>query len=160
MGLFGDLDVASAVDPLYVPPGTHECYLTKADVKQMNGTDKDGEPKFPSLILTFTIADDEGDLNGLTVSEFKSVPPSDKADTPKGKAALGWLKNRLDSLGVPADRMNDLDPNDLVGIHCYVTVKKNGDYTNVQKVVVIDDAALSVSPTDNPFTPAKVSAKK
>lgn len=143
MGLFDelDVDVASATDPFAIPVGMHLCYLTGAEMKD----GKNG----PGLALTYKI--DGGDNNGALISEWKSVPATkEEAATEAGKKALGWLKQRLASLGVPEGKMNDLEPADLIGTHCYVTVKQNGEYTNVTKVQVAP-SNVTAGPATNPF---------
>lgn len=143
MGLFDELevDVASAKDPFEIPVGMHLCYVTGAEMKVSKNGSK-------GLALTYKI--DGGDHNGTLISEWKNVPDKAALSTEEGKKSLGWLKQRLTSLGVPEDRMNSLEPEDLIGIHCYVTVKKNGEYTNVTKVQVAPDGATA-EVVANPF---------
>lgn len=147
MGLFDELeiDVASAVDPFAIPLGMHLCFLTAAEMKKSS---KGGA----GLAITYTI--DGGDHNGTKISEWKNCPANkEEAATEDGKKSLGWLKQRLTSLGVPEDRMNTMDPDDLVGIHCWVTVKEGKDgFTNIGKVSVADENASAIAAgTSNPF---------
>jgi hypothetical protein len=128
MGLFGDLDVASAEDnPWAVPANTYEATLFEVSVKE----DKN---KKPGLMLVYKIS--SGDHAGKTVSEWKVIPqPADpKNPNADEKKAASYLKQRLASLGVPESRMNTVDTNDLLGTEVVITVKVNGDYTNVSKV--------------------------
>ena len=142
--IFGDLDVAGAADdPFSVPDDTYECFVTNAEVKPT----KDGTKR--GLNLTYRIA--SGDHEGKNISEWKNIPIVPKGQEPSAedKTSLSWLKQRLSSLGVPESRMNSLtDPGTLVGIHVYVTVKKNGDYTNVRNVTMVNEVDGA---DDNPF---------
>lgn len=129
MGLFGDLDVASADDnPWAVPANTYEADVFKVEVKDSQDKAKKG------LAITYKIS--SGDHEGKTVSEWKEIPqPADpKNPTPDEKKATSYLKMRLGSLGVPESRMNTVDVNDLQGLPVTIKVTVNGDYTNVTRV--------------------------
>ena len=56
---------------------------------------------------------------------------------------MSFLKMRLKSLGVPETRMNTLQPEDLVGTDVVITVKKNGESTNITKVEIYTGSYLS-----------------
>lgn len=134
MGLFDGLDVASAADnPFEVEPGTYRCVVTGAEARPTQAGDKVG------LNIEYTIQDDEaGAMNGRKITEWKHIPqPADPANpTAKEAQSASFLKQRLVNLGIPESRMNDVEGDDLLGIECVVTVKKNGEYTNVTKVTV------------------------
>jgi hypothetical protein len=128
MGLFGDLDVASADDnPWAVPANTYEADVYLVEVK----TDKN-ENKGLSILYKIS----SGDHEGKTVSEWKIIPqPADLNNlTPEENKARSYLKMRLASLGVPEERMNDVNVNDLMGLPVTVKVTVNGEYTNVTRV--------------------------
>lgn len=125
MGLFGDLDVASAEDnPWFVPANTYEMDVYKVELKP-GKDDKD-----PGLLFTYKIS--SGEHEGKQVTEFKRIPQSQL--TKEDKDAASYLKMRLASLGVPESKMNSVEPEDLQGLAVIVTVKQNGEYTNVNKV--------------------------
>lgn len=131
MGLFDGLDVASAADnPFEVDPGTYNALVTEVEVRPTKDNTKIG------LNITYTIDDDESPMNGRKVNEWKQIPqPADPANPTADEArAASFLKQRLANLGIPEDRMNDVDADDLIGTECVVSVKKNGEYTNVTKV--------------------------
>lgn len=133
MGLFDGLDVASAADnPFEVDPGTYHCVVTGVEAKPTQNGDKVG------LNLEYTINDDDSPMNGRKITEWKHIPqPADPSNpTSKEAMAASFLKQRLGNLGVPESRMNDVEPDDLIGIECIVSVKKNGEYTNVTKVTL------------------------
>lgn len=136
MGIFGDLDVqAAADDPFAVDDGTYNATITKSEVKQSKDETKTG------LMLTYQITD-EGSMNERKVSEWKTIPkPGDE----NADSAASWLKQRLLSIGIPADRINSFEPEDALGIDVVITVKNNNGYANVNKVVLANEAAGSSS---------------
>lgn len=144
MGLFDELDVASASDdPFNVPDGTYECVVEKAEV--VTSKEKEYRPGVPKkgLMLTFKITDENE--NGKTITDYKAIPvPEDPKNlTSDEKRDLSFLKMRMMNLGIPEARINSVEPDDLVGVDCYVTVKKNGDYTNVTKVETRSDVSVT-----------------
>lgn len=144
MSIFGDLDIASASDdPFSVAPGTYEAVVSDVEVKD----NKDKTLK--GLWITYTITGETE--NGKNVSEWKTIPaPADpKNPSAEDKRSMSFLKMRLSSLGIPESRMNSVQPEDLIGTEVAITVKKNGEYTNVTKVEAL--TALSVGGPSNPF---------
>ena len=131
-GLFGDLNLEDAPDdPNAIPDNTYEAYLT--DLKK--GPTKDGS----KVGVTFTYTISEGALDGRKVTEWKSANPTDD------EATKGYLKQRILGLGVPADRISQVDPSDLIGKHVYITVKNRNGYANVNRATLIDADSESVS---------------
>lgn len=141
--IFGDLDLANAEDnPFAIPDNTYEAWVTEAKVALTKAGDKLG------LTVTYTI--DGGEKNGSKVSEFKQVPRAgDDLDETARNRARSFLKMRLSSLGVPDDKMNTLDPTDLLGTPVVIVVKTKDGYTNVTKVEKRD--AGDVSFDEPPF---------
>lgn len=132
MGLFGDLDVASAEDnPWAVPANTYEADLYKVEVKK---------DKNDNLGMSFVYKISSGEHVDKTVSEWKAIPqPTDPKNlTPEEKKAASYLKMRLSSLGVPESRMNSVEPEDLMGLPVVIKVTVNGEYTNVARVELRD----------------------
>jgi hypothetical protein len=146
MGIFGDLDVASASDnPWAVPANTYEATVYTAEVKR----DKN---EVLGLELIYKIS--SGDHEGKTVREWKVIPePNDpKHLTPEENKAASYLKMRLRSFGIPESRMNSLNINDVLGLDVVIKVVVNGEYTNVQRVDLAGDApAVNDSPNFVPF---------
>lgn len=131
MGLFGDLDIASAEDdPWSVPSNTYEATVYTVEVKETQDKSKTG------LNIVYKIS--SGEHEGKTVREWKEIPKG--STTPEEKKAASFLKMRLASLGVPESRMNSIDVNDLQGLDVIINVKVNGEYTNVTKVALPDSA--------------------
>lgn len=139
MSIFGELDVESANDdPFQIPDNTYRATVTDAKVGPTNNGDKVG------LTIVYTInSDDEHD--GKSVSEWKHIPtPNDPKNlTPEESKAASFLKQRMLSLGIPAERINSVTPDDLKAREVYITTKTTTSndriYTNVRKVVVIED---------------------
>lgn len=141
MGIFGDLDVeAAADDPFAVDDGTYNGTITKCEAKPTKNGDKIG------LTLEYTITD-EGPMAGRKVSEWKHIPRSGDENAAN---AASFLKQRLISIGVPADRINSFEPEDALGTDVVFTVKKNGEYTNVTRVA-LPDGGGSTSDGGNAF---------
>jgi hypothetical protein len=140
MGLFAELDLEDAADdPFATPLGTFgcvvkECKLSTSDSKfvKVNGEDDTTKP-LRGLSLIYQI-NDGGDNDGDTISEYKSIPYG--SESVEDKRALSFLKQRLLSLGVPQERINSVQPEELEGTDCFVTTKKRGEYTNVTEVKV------------------------
>lgn len=130
MGLFDELDLKNApADPNAIPNGDYVAYLT--DVKP--GTSQKA-PDHKYVIFQYKIEDD-GPYNGAEISEWKSADPSDD------ERKKGWLKQRLISLGVPEDRVDEVEPDDIIGTKVVLQVKQNGQYTNVNRVTLYEDTS-------------------
>ena len=134
MGIFGDLDVASAEDnPWAIPANSYECTVYTVEVKR---------DKNEVLGMEFIYKISSGEHEGKTCREWKVIPVPDdpKNLTADEKKAASYLKMRLKSLGVPETRMNNINVNDLLGLDVVVKVVVNGEYTNVQRVELAGDA--------------------
>lgn len=125
MSIFGDLDVqAAADDPFAVEDGTYNATVTKCEVKKSKDESKTG------LMLTYTITD-EGSMQGRNATEWKTIPRAGDEDADR---AASFLKQRLLSLGVPADRINSFTPEDAIGVDVVITVKNKDGYANINRV--------------------------
>jgi len=134
MSIFADLDFDSVPDdPFYMPDNSYLTYVTKVKTGQTQAGDKFG------MTITYRVA--EGAFEGREITEWKRIPqPSDPAHpSDDDLKAMTWLKSRLKDLGVPNDRMSELDPEDLIGIKCVVAVKNKGEYRNVTKITTVDE---------------------
>ena len=135
MSLFGDLDIESAEDdPFAIPDNTYDCFLTDVKAGPTKAGDKQG------MTLEFTIA--EGDHMDKKIQEWKRIPDpaSPMEDDERAKS---FLKARMLDLGIPAERVNSVTADDLLGIHCFVSVKNNNGYTNVRKVTLAPTSSVS-----------------
>lgn len=134
MSIFGDLDIASAVDdPFALADGTYEATVTKCSVQEANSGDK-------GFTLEYTAHDcDDPAMEGRKQSEWLTIPEMENgefSDPEKGPMHLSFLKKRLKSLGVPEDQMNSVEPDDLLDLEVVITVKKTGEYVNIKKLVL------------------------
>lgn len=136
MGLFGELDVASAADdPFKVPANVYEATVTDVEVKPTQDQSKVGM----TLIYTVTADDADGEHVGKTIREWKQIPqPADpKKLSAEDKRAMSFLKARLLDLGIPEDRVNKVEPADLIGKDVTIQVKEGKkDFMNVAKVTL------------------------
>jgi hypothetical protein len=134
------LDDPAVVDPTEaLPPGQY-----KASVYECKIVDNKNKPGKKNVEITYKVTNEDSPYKGKTIKEWKSANPDDDPQT------KGWLKNRLNSLGA---KKGD-GPGELVGKAVVIEVKQNGEYTNVNKVVLLDAsggvAATSVAASANP----------
>lgn len=128
MGLFGDLDVQQFDDnPWAIPDDKYEAVVTKSEVGETKAGDKVG------WTLTYTI--ESGRCSGQSVTEWKRVPQRDKPMEDDHRAG-SFLKERLLSLGIPENRLNEVTPDEILGRKVYITTRQRGENVNVQKVEV------------------------
>lgn len=144
MSIFGDLDVESAADdPFALDDGTYKGVVEKCEVKDS----KDGSKK--GLFITYMVDDADSKMNGRRATEWKTIPQS--KDEEDADRAASFLKQRLLSFGIPADRINSFTPEDAIGVDVVFSVKKNGEYTNVTRVARPDTGGGSTSSAGNAF---------
>lgn len=142
MGLFGDLDIASAADdPFAVDDGTYIALVQACSVQHSEKKDIDG------LTFEYLITDDDDNpekMHGRKVSEWLTIPETDASgqyrDSDKGPKFASFIKRRLASLGVPEDEMNTVSPEDLVDLTVVMTLKTKGDYQNIVKMTLREDS--------------------
>lgn len=147
MSMFGNLDIESAADdPFALPDNTYKAVLTEVKV----GPSKNGDKTVLSLIFTVQ-SEDEHD--GKTIREWKVIPtpndPKNLSDEEKRNAS--FLKRRMLDLGIPPERINTLEPDDLIGKEVYVTTVSKSDgaktYVNVRKVTLVESGLGTVQNT-------------
>ena len=146
MGMFADLDVANAADdPFKVPPGAYTAHITGVEIK----SNKDNTTK--GLAVTYTVSD--GEHAGKNVSEWKTLPePVDpKNPTADEARALSFLKSRLTDFGIPAEKMNSVMPEDIIGLQVKITVTENKGYTNVRTVNLVQNVSAGAEGS-SPFS--------
>lgn len=135
MGIFGDQDWNSVPDdPFALPDNSYVAFVTNVKVGPTKAGDKVG------MTITYTI--DGGGYDGREVTEWKRIPQVDNPKSPSDseKRDLSFLKARMRDLGVPAERMNSIEPDDLIGIRCVITTRQSGQYTNVTRVQHVDES--------------------
>lgn len=146
MGLFDELDVASAADnPWAIPDNTYPAVVSKIEVKPNKAGD---------MAMYFYYKITEGDHADFEVSEYKRMP-SQRDTTPLSTAeaakSTSYIKQRLASLGIPESRMNSVDQDDLVGIECYISTQVKNDFVNVRSVRTTAPEGASTSSVADPF---------
>jgi hypothetical protein len=146
MGLFDELDIAGAEDnPWSVPDNTYAAVVSNVEVKK---------DRNDNMAMTFYYKINDGDFTDREISEYKRLPHKSDAVQLTGKAledAKSYIKLRLASLGIPEERMNSVDTDDLIGIECYITVKNNKGFANVRNVTLTSDVPVSSGGRVNPF---------
>lgn len=146
MGIFGDLDIASAVDPFEIPDGTYKAVTGGTKVKS---GEKNGK-KTLGLTFTYTIDDEESRYHGRKAGEYKRIPSKEDKGSAEYDKDLGYLKQRLASLGVAEERMNNVEPEELDDIPVTIVIKNNDGYVNVQRVALREEYAGDLDKS-NPF---------
>lgn len=137
MGIFDGLDVASAEDnPFDVVDGTYKCFVQNVKVGPTAKGDKKG------MTIVYQIDDPDSPMNSRQITEWQEIPGE---NTQNKERTLSFLKARLKSLGVPESRMNDIETDDLMNVECVVSVAKRGEYTNVTRVSLPNQASAGAA---------------
>ena len=133
MGLFDGLE-DSFVDVVEfgvgLPANTYEAMVSDVTTEQ----------KDSGLYLVITYAVTAGPMKGKTHKEFQKMVVG-RATTEKDQKTLQFIKTRLLSLGIPADRQNTVEPDDIVGVEVAITLvpqKDRPQYNNISRVVLIN----------------------
>jgi hypothetical protein len=132
-GLFDDLDLESASDnPFEIPDDKYGLTITKVDFKKdhVGKNNADAAPR-DYVILEYTINEGEHPTAiGQSTQEWFWRPKKGD-DSQDAARAKSFLKKRLLSLGIPENRMNQIGPDDLIGIDVYGTMKLKGGFSNL-----------------------------
>lgn len=133
MGFFADLgiDMDNEVEESgFTEPeaGFYAFEISNATV--VNGTSKDED------VVKFRVdyalyGDDE--VPAGTKSEWWTLFENVDEVTEKAEKSRGYLKGRLRDLGFQGS-INDLEPEDIIGVTGTIRLVQNGDYTNVRNV--------------------------
>lgn len=128
---FSDLGLEDApLNPNYVPDGKYRGVCFK--VRPFKKNTDDGVRK--KLIFTWKITDENTPYKGRKIDIWRDA---DKNDPPERKA---WLKRDLVNVfHIEESELSQVTFDDLVGTEAYLTVKNNGDYTNINKIEPISD---------------------
>jgi hypothetical protein len=153
MGLFGDLDVASAPEiESGIKPGAYNAKVLSVVMQEgsKNNPDKN-----------FLVFEYESPQWPFSLSEYKEIPKGSpgawdrtvsdakgRTEFERNTSAMSYIKARLLSLGVPESRVNTVDPSELVGLNVIVKVKQNGEYSNITSVTVPQASGVTL-PTGN-----------
>jgi len=140
MSLFGELDVQSAEEIDYtIPDNVYPAFVFEVKVGMTRG----GNGKTPKLGMTLIYKISEGEYADRQVQEWKQIPqPEDPKNLSEDeKRSLSYLKSRILSLGIPEERVNSVQPEDLIGTEVVITLVTKGEYQNVRKVEAKKDVA-------------------
>ena|SRR5947209_8689567 len=118
MGLFGNYDAETIDETFGIPDGERDLTITSAE-------DTVSQKGNHGLVLEFT--DEE---TKETLETWQNIP--DSGDPDKDATSAKWLKRLYRSLEIPEDRMNEVEPDDLIGIDVTATVytQQSGQYEN------------------------------
>jgi hypothetical protein len=131
MSLFTGLDLESAADdPFAIPDGAYDAVISEVKVGETRDGSKSG------MTTVFKIVD--GEHKDKTASRWLLIPnvQDPQNPTPEEAKALSFLKSHLLACGVPAERVNDVTAEDLIGTDVTITVKNKDGYVNIRKVEV------------------------
>ena len=138
MGLFDGLE-DSFVDVVEfgvgLPANTYEAMVSDVTTEQ----------KDSGLYLVITYAVTDGPYKGKTHKEYQKMVVG-RATTEKEQKSLQFIKTRLLSLGIPADRQNKVTADDIVGAEVAITIvpqKDKPQFNNIARVVLINHAGTS-----------------
>ena len=143
MSMFADLnldDPSIPNDPNLLPDNTYPCFVYEVKPHASKAGD-------PGVKFIYKIS--EGTFSGRTITEWKSLGIKPGIDPEKALKAKSYIKERLVSLGVATKDMSGLDTEDLIGKECYVSIRNQDGFPNVQRVTRNTDGAFAAdSPTD------------
>ena len=145
-----------------VEDGIYEFEIGDVFVKE--GTDKYPDRKW--IVIEYLLGGDDGE--GKKKSDWFQLPEDAEAPTAPELVKLGFYKQRLRDLGIPAERLNKVGRDDLVGLTGSLSIKttkskKDGKmYQNVSNVrlMVTEDAPVAKAPAAAKKAPAKTGAAK
>ena len=143
MELFGDFDIANASDdPFNVPDGVYRGKLVMFE--KTTGTAKATGKTYAGIQAVFHPEDE-----GMEYQHFFGLPGEDDTDYVRD-IKLSSIKRFLSGMGVPVDRMNSVEEDDLVGtkvIYKITTSKPSKTtgrtYKNIE--VRLDDSSFTPS---------------
>lgn len=122
-------------------PGTYRCFLTKSEVRNK----KDGSK---SWVFSYKVQPGQPE-EGKVKEDWRPIPnvAGGKFVSEKDATFARFLKQRLVELGVPEERVGTVQPQELNGIDCFVTIVLKDGYKNVTKVVLASEVQASGLPT-------------
>jgi hypothetical protein len=114
MGIFDGLNLDQAsTDPWAVPDGTYEFNVTECSVGPTKKGDKFG------IMFKFEMI--SGSEAGKNYTEWLEIPKPENV-SPEAIRSRSFLRQRLESLGIPSTKFNDFEAADAVGIVGFITL--------------------------------------
>ena len=128
MGFLNDLGLENVeADPNHIADGTYPAYVFGSEVRLKKDHSK-------SWVLTYKIAPEAAKHSGQTQAEwFDLEPKGENAELKKS-----FLKKRILSLGVPESKINEVNPDDLIGIKVSLKIIHKNGYQNVGDISLAD----------------------
>lgn len=144
-GFFGDYDIEGAADdPFGVPAGTYRGTITEFD-GDISGTKKDGSGEYQGIQWEITIT--EGKQEGGIYPAYFSLPV--ESTSPRSAGFMrSAIKKFLAGCEIAEDRMNEIDPNELVGLDViFKVVERKGKdgkrtFKNLDSIRLDNGAAI------------------
>lgn len=131
-----DLKLSSAnTDPNYLPEGKYPAFVSKLQIKDVPA--KGEKPASKALIITYKVSHLDPENQNKVKTEFKSLPELNLDGTYKDEDSTrnaAYLKQRLLSLGVPEQELDNMKQEDLLGTPVWITMVPTGDYMNIRGV--------------------------
>lgn len=143
-GFLNDLNLTSIEeDPNALPVGDYPGFISNMRIIDQKDNTR-------ALIITYKV-DADHPLGGRTKDEFKTMPEMiDGVDevtganikvpkSPKDATNGSYIKQRIKSLGVPENELNNFTKEDLLGTKVTFSIKERGEYKNVTKVTLREE---------------------
>lgn len=131
MGLLEDYNVDLddfEANSFEVPDGVYDYAI--GEVAVQDGSKNN--PEQPMLYIHYILTNEEG--KNYTNREYFWIPADPGSPTDKEKAAMGRLKTRIMSLGFEEDEVNDVSPEELVGLTGTYQLVTSRGFQNVRNV--------------------------
>lgn len=136
-GFLNDLGLSKAsADPNFIPEGKYPAFVSKLQIKDVKKKDSPSETG-KALIITYKVSNEDPSYSGKSKTEFKSLPevnPDGSYKTDDDEKNAAYLKQRLLSLGVPSEEMDNMKQEDILGTPVWMTLVASGDYVNVRQI--------------------------
>ena len=145
-GFFGDFDIAGAADdPFGVPEGTYEGTITKFD-GDISGAKKDGSGEYRGMQFTMTIT--SGPQEGAEFDAYFPLPTGKETVRSAGFMRSA-IKKFLAGLEVPEERMNTIDPEEVLNLDVIFKVVERPSKNSTRKFKNLDEIRLASGSTVN-----------
>lgn len=146
-GFLNDLGLSKAsADPNFIPEGKYPAFISKLQIKDVKKKAEQGGGTGKALIITYKVTNDDPSYSGKTKTEFKSLPelnPDGSFKTDEDEKNAAYLKQRLLSIGVPSEEMDNMNQEDILGTPVWITLVASGEYVNVRQVEVREEEISS-----------------
>lgn len=139
-GFFGEFDIEGAADdPFSIPPGTYRGAITAFDGDK-GGEKKDGSGPYKGMEFTLTVS--EGPQEGAEFPAYFPLPTGQESTRSAGFMRSA-VKRFLAGLEVPPERMNTVDPNELLGLDVIFKVVERPSKNSSRKFRNLDEIRLA-----------------